>query len=901
MTGDRWPAMRRLLRLPDSRQRLARDIDTELRFHIEERVEELVTAGMPREDAERHVRAALGDVQRYRSEMMVIDDRGRRAERRFELRDSLTRETRQAARALARQPIFTSTALATLALGLGATTAIFALLDGVVLRPLPYADSRELVRIEHPVPGFEPEARWNMALGSWQYFRRESKRLTDIGLWRGWQSNVMSNGEAERVSSALATASLFTTLRLRPLHGRVFTEDSNLPGAPPVVVLDHDYWQRRFGGDPSIVGRSIDVDGRMSEVVAVLPPRASLPHFRVDLWIPLEVDPNAKPINSHSYWGVARLAPGVTAAEAQVELATLVRRFPDDMPSAYSPSFMERFGFGVSVTSLRDDVLGDFARTVWVLLGSVGLVLLVACANVASLFAARAEARRREVAVRAALGASRLQLALRPLVESGLIAMASAVVGLVLASWSFKVLVALAPSDVPRLRDVTLDWRSGLFAFLLAVVVATAFALMPALRRGVSARALHDGARGSAGGRVRHRARRALVVTQTALALVLLAAGGLLLRSVAAYRDVKPGFDATGVLAFDVSLPTTRFYSWEDVGRYHRELQSRLRALTGVQSVGSIPWLPLSGRGGGCNSLRVENRPPRPGEPPPCFPATMVSPDYFRTMGISVQGRELDWDATVRGDGQVVVSRAFADRVWPGEDPIGRGVSGGAGDAFYRVVGVADDVRMFGLDQAAPQLVYFPLIPMPGAGLWIPARLNSYVLRTNGATPETFIPLVRRVINELDPSVALANPQSMEAMVAQSYARVSFVLLLLIIAGTMSLVLSVVGLYGVVSYIFAERRGEIGLRMALGARVGDVRRMVLGESLWLSGIGVLIGLAGAFAATRVLRGLLFGVSPADPLTLGSVALGLVAMAAAASYLPARRATKVEPASVLRSE
>jgi putative ABC transport system permease protein len=539
-----------------------------------------------------------------------------------------------------------------------------------------------------------------------------------------------------------------------------------------------------------------------------------------------------------------------------------------------------------------------------VLFGAVGVVLLIACANVANLFLVRAESRRRESAVRAALGATRSQMVAHHLVESLMVALAAGALGVGCAIVLLRALVAIAPSDLPRLAEVGVHWTAIALGLALSIVAGIVFGLYPALRK-IDTESLREGSRGLSASPRQRAVRNGLVVAQVALALVLLAAAGLMARSFGALRAVRPGLDPSGVLAFSIALPGTKYRTMEESAAFHRELQSRLAALPGVREVGAATGIPLRDMGAGCAVVFREGRPYGPDEEAPCVQVPRVTPGFFAALGIPVQGRAPEWRDVDAGTGAVVVTKALADRLWPGEDPIGKGMNSNGPNVtesgFYRVVGVVPELRAAGLDKAPTEVVFYPVVQLPRTWLWGPVRGPTYVVRTGLDDPAALTGSVRRVLAELDPQVPLANVTTMEEVVTRSMSRVSFIMLLLGVASAIALLLSAVGIYGVISYLVGQRRGEIGVRIALGAPASQVATMIVGQSLRLALAGIAIGLLAALAGTRVLRSLLFEVSPTDPVVLAAVAALLVALAALSSFAPARRAARVDPIEALRAE
>ncbi|HEX6966796.1 MAG TPA: ABC transporter permease [Gemmatimonadaceae bacterium] len=835
----------------------------------------------------------------------------------MELVHSLHRELRLALRSLRRAPSFTIIALVTLSLGLGATTAIYSVLDSVVLRPLPYRDAGRLVAVLHPttVPG-NGESKWGMSAGGYFQFRALNHTLEDLGGYRT-SSAVLTgdDGRPEEVRVGQVTSTIFTTLHARAYLGTLITAAEDAPNVPPTVVLSYELWRRRFSGDPSIVGKTIQLYGTSYQVIGVAEPGLTLPMpgpfastsnlagFGVDLWMPLQLNPAGPFYNSHQYTGIGRLEPGVTAERAQADLAAITKRFPELVPSAYSNGFMRNYNFRVAVTPLKQAVLGPtVARSLWILFGAVALVLLIACANVANLFLVRMEAQRRDTAIRNALGASRAHMALHHLTESLVLTVTAGVLGVVIARWGIPALLAVAPRSIPRLAGVSLHWSAVLVGLALAVVAGFVFGLVPLVRRAEDVGALRDGGRGLLGSRRQRTARSTLVVGQVALAVVLLAAAGLLVRSFEQLRDVHSGLDPRGVLTFEITLPFSDYNTAESAVEFHHAFSERLAALPGVTAVGASDMLPLQDYGSGCTAVGREGRPYGPDEKPPCVPIPTFTPGYFAAMGIAVRGRMPDWSDVGERTQAAVVTQALADRLWPGENPIGKGILPGdrGRGGYYRVVGVIPELRAAGLEEPPTEALFAPAT-MLGPPPHRDGSFNSlvYSVRTSDADPMALLPSIRTLLASMNKQVPIVNPRTMQEVVSRSVAHTMFIMLLLGIAAAMALVLSAVGIYGVISYVVTQQRAEIGIRMALGAQVSQVGAMVMRQSLTLGALGVAIGLVGAFAGTRLLRSLLFGVSPTDPLVLSIVPLVLLAVAAVAGLAPARRAAQVDPLEAMR--
>jgi predicted permease len=906
MTGrEERSLMRRVFRLPESRARARRALDDELRFHLEGRIEELMTQGLSRDEAEAEARRRFGDLDSHRDATLAIDDQIIQEHRRMDFLDTVAREFRHAARSLARSPGFTVAAVLTLALGLGAATAIFTMLDAVVLRPLPYANADRLVELSSPVPKFKGDTLWGLARHEEYYFRDNSRAIDDIGVYQNTEVTVGGDGgnhPAERARAAQASAGLFRVLGITPEYGRNILLDDNRAELPTVAVLGHGYWQRRFGGDPSIVGRAIDIEGFPMTVVGILPASAQLPDLQVDIWYPAHTYPEQQAFNNHTWGAIARLRPGFTAADAQRELAPLTAQLPERYPAAEPPQFVERTGFYTQVRPLRDVVVGEvMTRALWILFGSVLVVLFIAAANLSSLFLVRMDARRRETAVRAALGADRSHLAAQLLSESVLIAVAAGVLGVALAQLSLRVLTTVAPTSLPRLSEVHLGAAGIAFAAGGALIVALILGLLPLFGASLlDLGMLRDGARGATISRRRHLVRGTLVVSQVALSLVLITAAGLMVRSFRNLRSVQPGFDPKGVLAMTISVPAQRYgRDYATTSAFYEQLVSRVQQLPGVVVAGVSEKIPLK-EGNLCTAVSIEV-PESNSATGDCPSSVLVSPGYFEAMGIPVQGEPLTWNGMDGHDGRMIVSRAFADlHHWSDRDALGRGFKYNDNrPPWYRASGIAADVLADGFDKPPVSIVYFPMLPIPKTRLWgVPTEMNL-VVRTKSGNAMALAPSITRIVSELEPAAATANATLMNTLVDKSMARRTFTMMLLGIAAAMALLLSVVGLYGVLSYVVGQRRGEIAIRMALGAQVAQVGRMVVGQSLRLAALGVGIGVVVALASMHVLQSLLFGVRASDPLLILIASLLLLAVAVAAGWLPARRAASIDPADALR--
>lgn len=828
-------------------------------------------------------------------------------------------DVRISLRSLARTPGFTAVAVLTLAIGLGSTSAIFTFIDHIVLDPLPYPEAERLVRIENQVPGVGPDERWSMSTAQQVFFTDNARTLEAVGLYRTEGGNVMTPSGPERARTVRVTASTVDLLGLRTELGRLITPADDDPAAAQVALVSRGFWQRALGGDAAAVGRTVLLDGNPIEIIGVLEPGVLLPGGRADtapdIWLPLRIDRAGQFHNSHVFPGIGRLAPDATPADADAEFEQLTARLPDAFPNAYGVSFFERYGFRTTAAPLRQSVVGDMATTLWVLFGGVGLVLLVACANVTNLFLVRVEGRRRELSLRRALGADRAAIRRYVLSEGMVLAGLGGFTGLVVGFWAIPALTRLAPEGLPRIEGVSLGWETVLFALGTSLAVGLLVSAYPLLSRTHSVRDLVAGGRGSSTGPDRQRVRSSLVVAQMALAVALLVGAGLLVEGLGTLRAADPGFDADGVLAIDLYASPARYADDLALWQLHRTILERVQAIPGVQIAGMGEEVPVDG-GYGCTVQGFENEMIyerlREAGMTTCAGQERVTPGYFEALGIPLlAGRYLEaGDNDDPRRGAVVVSKAFADRFWPGEDPLGQGVAPGGRTVppWFRVVGVVDDVAkrvdagVAPLSQSA-MAIYYPGVNHPDVerwGWWWPGFM-TLVLRTDGADDAAMFAAVRGAIGEIDAELPLADARRMGDVVEAATADVAFLSTLMLIAAAAALLLAAVGLYGVVSWVVARRTREIGMRLAIGADPATVVRSVVGGTMRLAAFGLVIGVPLALFTSRAARAVLVGVEPTSPgAYLAAVtAVGIVSTAAA--WLPARRAAAIDPAESLRAE
>ena len=810
----------------------------------------------------------------------------------------LFNDLRFALRGLMRSPGFAVVAVVTLTLGIGATAAVFTLVDGVILKPLPYPDAGELVSVRHAGRGGED--RLPMSPGLYLLYRDQAGSFESIAIHRGTVVNLMRDGDPERILGRSVTPSFFTVLRVDAVVGRALTGEDGEPDAEPVVVLGHGLWQSHFGGDPVIVGRTVDMSGVSRRVVGVMPAGFAYPDSDSRLYIPLTVDPARAPLAAFGARGIARLSDAASVQGANTELEGLIGRLAELFPEDRAPAFLAEVNLRALVRPLKDTVVGDMSRTLWILFGTVGLVLVIACANVANLLLVRAEVRQREVALRVAVGAGRLQLMRSFMSESLLLSAAGGVLGVGLAAIAVKVSTSLTPADIPRVAEVGVDLRVLGFTVLISFAAALLFGLFPMVRYSAPdlAGQLRDGGgQGSTDGRGRHLLRNGLVVAQVGLALMLLVGSGLMLRSFVALRSVDPGFDGEGVMTVRLTVPSAEIPGAAETAEFFRQLRERLATQPGVENVGMVAGVPLGGNVS-FTTQELEDHPRRPGEQRVFANNNYASPGFFETLDIPlIEGRT--FQAGDRGDQTraAIVSESFARNWWPDASALGRRIDGEPD--WLEIVGVVGDVHFAGLEEPVEEMIYRPTV-LGNAVELETIRQLSLVVRVSG-DPTAILPVIRREVRALNPRIPISTPRTMADVSRQATARTSFTVAMLGVASGVALLLGMIGIYGVISYVVSQRTREIGVRMALGASAPAVRRMVVRQGMGVAGVGVIVGLVGAWLMSSVMTSLLFGVSATDPVTYASVALSLSAVAGIASWLPAQRAAGVDPAKALHQD
>jgi putative ABC transport system permease protein len=879
-----WSRLRSWWRATLRRSRMESEMDAELRFHLEAFAEDLMHRGVPREEAMRRARLEFGGIERIKEE-------GREA-RGAKIMETLLQDLRYGARMLRKSPGFTCVAVLTLALGIGANTAIFSLVDGILLRPLPFAAPQNLVSITGTFPK-----------GGFVAMREQVQSLDTAAYFEGHEFNLTGRGDPLRVSGVLVSAEFFSMLGAQPEIGRTFYPGEDVAGRDSCVILSHALWQQRFGADPSILGHSIDLEGTSREVIGVMPAEFTFPSGKTQVWLPLHNDPR----DTVAYWAgdfmpiIGRLRSGSTIPPARAEIRVFQSRvfklFPWPMPADWNAD--------ISVVELRNGMVADVRSRLFLLLGAVGLILLIACVNVANLALSRAATREKEIAVRTAMGAERSRVIRQLLTESVLLALLGGLLGIFVASEGLHLLKAALPVDTPRLVDAHIDWRVLAFTGGLAIFTGLLFGLAPALQssRAALAQSLNAATRGG-GASVSHRLRSALAIAEVAFAVLLVIAAGLLIRSFVALSHVDPGFRAERVLTARVT-PNQAFCG--DPSRcisFYRELLDRMQAVPGVNSAAVVNTLPLGGRVAK-RSLEIENEVVPPGEAMPLFWMNVVTPDYLRVMKIPVVAGRGFTSADDSGNPPVaLVTAATARRFWPGRSAIGSHIRLSGDKDWRTVVGVVSDVRAYDLQKIVPDwingTIYFPYAANATLeGGRVPSDMTLVV--QSGLEESQLQSVLRSTIAGLNPELPASEVRTMRAVVSESVSTPASTTVLFVVFAALALVLGLIGVYGVLSFLVSRRTREIGIRLALGAQRRDVLWLIMKEGAKFSLIGVSLGLACAFGITRLLASELYGVRPADPATFFAAALLMTAATLLACYIPTRRAMNVDPLVALRGE
>jgi putative ABC transport system permease protein len=874
------------------RSDVERELDAELRSYVDELTAEYIKAGATPDEARRAALIKIGGVEHVKDQV--------RDERPGMMFENAVRDLRHGVRLLRRSPGFAAIAVVTIALGIGATSAIFSVINAVALKPLPYPTPDHLVYITSQFTKLGFDKFW-VSPPEYLELRERAKSYSDIAAYLENPVNVSEGSRPERVNAVFVTANMFDVLGVRPRLGMPFTPEQDRPNSDPVVVLSDAIWRRTFGADPSIIGKQVEIQGLKRTVVAVTPPSLDIHDIHPQVWLPLGLDPtNRRNRGSHYLYLVGRLKPDVTTGKAESELRTLVHQWGTLSPGMHVPNDTTH---RLQLAPLQVEVVGNVTRALWILQGAVILVLLIACANVANLLLVRAEGRHKEFAIRSALGAGRGRILRQFTAEGMVLTTVGAILGLAIAQWGLKVLLAANPASIPRSAEIAIDPRVMLFTLIVAVVTATIFGLAPLLHLGdgVVAAAIKEGGTRSTHSAARHRVRRSLVAGEIALAVMLVVGAGLLIRSFRNLTTVDAGFDGSNIVTFGINLPNPLYPDAQRRAQFVAELAGKLQAIPGVQSAAAMTGLPPN-RQVNANDTDLENVAQGPDLPAHNIDYYQAaSARYFETMKIPIlRGRGFT-ASDASGPGVAVINEAMAKRFY-GDSPIGRRVRpSGPSDTlpWFTIVGIAKDVKQGGLDQKPGTELYFNIEQGPRINGYAP---NSYnlVLRTTRPI-EAITPAIASAVRSMDAGLPIIQLRTMESVFGDSVSRQRFLSQLLSIFAGVALLLAAIGTYGVLSYLVTERRREIGIRVALGASSSGIVRLVLRQGLGLTFGGILLGVLGALALARVTRSLLFGVSPTDPTTYILVAGVILGIALLACLIPAQRAMRVDPLVAIRDE
>ena len=888
------------------RRRLFGELSEEIRAHLEEKIEELVAAGMSRKEATAAARRAFGNV--------TLTEEDSRNIWRWPSVEDLLADVRYGLRALRHNSMFTAVALLTIAIGIGANTAVFSVVNSVMLKPLNYPNSEQLVSLHQVAPGAPGLADFEngLHLSPSMYFTyaEHNRAFQSLGVWDTGTASVTGLAEPEQVRTVEVSDGVLQALDVPPAVGRWLSEADQVPRGPQRVMLSYGYWQRRFGGDPSVVGRDITMDARPREVVGVTHNGFRLVDTDFDVMVPLAFDRRNLILAGFGFQGIARVKPGVTIEEADADLTRMLPIWMDSWTNGpgTNPHFYETWKITPMIRPLKREVIGNISDVLWVVMGTIGLVMLVACANVTNLLLVRIEARQQELAVRAALGAGWGRMVRGLLVESLILGLIGGVLGAAFAYAGVCLLLAIGPANLPRLSEISLDARALGFTVLLALLSGLFLGLIPALKYAGprASLALRSGGRAASASRERHRARSALVVGQVAMALVLLVSAGLMIRTFQALRTVDPGFtDAQHLQVMRISIPSALVAEPQRVLRIENEILERLAATPGVKSAGLASEMPMEGFDSDWDCIFAQDKTYPDNVMAPLYLYKYISPGFLQTAGTRlIAGREFTWTDVYGLRPVVMISENLVREMWGTPSAaLGKQLREFPSMPWHEVIGVIQDVRERGVQDKAPEIVYWP--PMMeylfGNKAAQTVRTVTFVARSERAGTQAFLNEVRQAVWSVNSNLPLASVRTMQEVYDKSVARTSFTLVMLGIAGAMALVLGIIGIYGVISYAVSQRKREIGIRLALGAQSGDVLQMVLRQGARMALVGVAIGIGAASGLTGLMRSLLFGVTARDPVTFAAVAGLLILVSLLASYIPARRAMLVDPIVALRHE
>jgi predicted permease len=889
-----------------SRRRLYGDLSDEIREHLEEKIEELVADGMPRKEAAAAARRAFGNVT-------LTEEDSRNVWRWPSIEDFLA-DVRYGVRALRPNRTFTAVSLLTIAIGIGANTAVFSVINSVLLKPLNYPKAEELVALHQTAPGAPGLADFESGLllspSMYLTYSEHNRTFQAIGVWTTDTANVTGQGDPEQVRAVYVSDGVLQALDVPPTVGRWLAPADQVPRGAERVMLSYGYWQRRFGGDRTAIGRNILVDARSREIVGVMPQGFRMLDTDFDLIVPAAFDRGKLILAGFGYHGIARLKAGMAIAQADADITRMLPIWMDSWSNGpgTNPHFYETWRITPIIRPLKQEVIGNVSDVLWAVMATIALVMLIACVNVTNLLLVRVESRQQELAVRAALGAGWARIARGLLVESVMLGLIGGALGVGVAYSGVRLLLAIGPSNLPRLNEISLDARTLGFTVLLSLVSGLLFGLVPALKYAGprASLGLRSGGRTSSVSRERHRARNVLVIGQVAMALVLLVSAGLMIRTFQALRTVDPGFKGAPHLQLArISIPQAMVAEPERVLRIQNEILEKLAAIPGVKSAGLVSEMPMEGFDSDWDCIFAQDKTYPENVMAPLRLYKYISPGFLDTAGTRlIAGREFTWSEVYGLRPVVMISENLARETWGTPSAaLGKQLREFSAMPWHEVIGVIQDVRERGVQDKAPEIVYWP--PMMeylfGAKTAQTLRTETFVIRSERAGSDSFLNEVRQAVWSVNSNLPLASVRTMQEVYDKSMARTSFTLVMLGIAGAMALVLGIIGIYGVISYAVSQRQREIGIRLALGAQGGDVLQMVLGQGAKMALAGVAIGIGAALGLTPLMTSLLFGVTAHDPQTIAAVAGLLVLVALVACYIPARRATLVDPVEALRYE
>lgn len=883
-----------------------RDLDEEVRSHLEMLTEENVEAGMSPQEARRAARIELGGVDQLKGQVHQIQAGN--------WLYSIAGDCRYGLRQFRKNPGFTAIVVVTLALGIGANSAIFTVVNRVLLHPLPYPESDRLLALRLDAPGAGGLASFSSGLqlspSMYITFSDHNQTFQSMGIWTGGKANVTGLAQPEEVRTELISDGILQSLNVPPLLGRWFSQTDQDPRGGKTIVLSYGYWKRHFGGDPGVLGRTLEVDAVPREIVGVMPAGFRMVDQDFDLLVPLAVDRVHQKLAPFGYDGIARVKPNASLAQAEADIARLIPLWMDSWSNGpgTNPHYYKVWRINPNLLSLKQQVIGNISSVLWVVMSTVGLVLLIACTNIANLLLVRTESRQQELQIRAALGAGRGRIARQLLLESVVVSLAGGALAVGVAYSGLRLLAVAGPADLPRLSEISLDVRSLAFTFMLSLFSGLFFGSIPVWKYARAGRSMTMGSanRTSTTGRARQRSRNFLVIAQVAMALVLLVSAALMIRTFGALRKVEPGFsEPANLQTMRISIPDTLIPNPVLVTRTQNSIADHIAAIPGVTAVGFAYALPIEGADPNWDELTVEGKSYEGGQPPSRM-FNYVSPDYFHVMGTRiVAGRDFTWADIYGLRPMVMVSENFARESWgSAAAAVGKRVRQFSSMPWQEVIGVVEDVRVHGVDKSAPSIIYWPaMLDNPYTAKPTIQGPNSvtFAIRSPRAGEQNFISELQRAVWSVNSDLPVASVRTMQEIYGDSLARTSFTLVMLAIAGSMGLALSIIGIYGVISYAVSQRTREIGIRVALGAQNRELRWMFIRSALAMAGFGIAVGMVAASAVVQLMKSLLFGVSPLDPWTFITVPLVLTTAAVFASHLPARRASRLNPMVALRSE